>query len=183
LAQYSGGGRPRAWFKPQCCANEATRRFAEHIWTLKCTAPDLRIELHFRAANERQCSSQQGKRHHAECPDICGESRISIASDNLGRHVRWRSTESSELCISGSNLCCEAKINDLHALGASVQKKVFELQVAVDNKAIVTEADAFHHLLVVVPGNRFLETMTRLPLRESSERLPINKLADKLGEE
>merc|ERR1719454_1902107 len=53
----------------------------------------------------------------------------------------------------------------------------------MNNKMIMAKTNTIDHLLIVVPGHRFLKTVPWLPLREDSQGLAIDELADKLREQ
>jgi hypothetical protein len=125
--------------------------------------------LHLRASDERQRAGQQSEHNYSKCPNVGGKSRIAFTFHNLWRHVRGRTTKGSQLRALGSNLSREAKIDDLHSLGAFVKKKVLQFQVSMHNEAVVAKADTFDDLLVEALRHTLLESMIWLALRECSK--------------
>jgi hypothetical protein len=81
---------------------------------------------------------------------------VALASEHLGREVRWTSAKALRLLICVNANFAEAKVGD-HYMAVCIEYQVVGLEVSKNNVALVQILDCQNNFAEVVSGPRFLE--------------------------
>ena len=105
--------RSTGWVFLKKFSKKFARANTQVIWELKFCSAYLLIQLFVVRPFERKFTAKQRVQEHAQCPDISWWPTILNFTNNLWRHITWRSAENFDLPLVG-NTSAKSKVNQLY---------------------------------------------------------------------